>query len=147
MYDKRTVRKTRMARILIKIYKSQFMKRQKAVKSIIFIMISTIFFVILSCEKGQSDGFKKLQGEWVSTDLVDTIVFSTDHDFLKNFAISKDHFTYSVKDDSMLIQYDGFLKILILPSEHYYELNGNNLTIDVRNCYGFRNLRLKFTKQ
>jgi len=113
---------------------------------LIALTISTIS-MISSCEKSPTDNSKKLLGTWISTDLVDTIEFRTENDFYKTVGIPKDHFNYKVSTDSITIQYYGFLKILVQPTNHFYTFNGDMLTIDLEHCYGFRDLIISFTRK
>jgi hypothetical protein len=102
--------------------------------------------MLSSCEKKKSDS-KSLIGTWISSDLIDTIEFRTDHDFYKTVGIPNDHFNYSVSGDSMTIQYDGVLYILVHPTNHFYTLDGDKLTIDLKACYGFRDQIITFTRE
>ena len=113
---------------------------------IITLTVSTIL-VISSCEKNPPDNSKKFLGTWISTDLLDTIEFKTEHDLYKTVGIPNDHYNYSVSGDSITIQYNGALFILVQPSNHYYEFSGNKLSIDLKRCYGFRNQIISFTRK
>jgi hypothetical protein len=117
--------------------------------SIRFKLFLTLFLFMLimpGCEKKSSDS-KNLLGTWISTDLIDTVEFRTDHDFYKTVGVPNDHFNYTISGDSMTIQYDGALYIYVLPKNHYYKLNSNSLTIDLNQCYGFRNQVITFSKK
>lgn len=103
--------------------------------------------VTSSCEKNPSDNSKRFLGTWISTDLVDTVEFRTEHDFYKNVGIPKDHFNYSIYGDSLTIQYNGVLYILVQPSNHFYKFSGDVLTIDLEHCYGFRSQVISFTRK
>jgi hypothetical protein len=107
-------------------------------------MSALILLTILSCEKNPVDNSKRFLGTWISTDLVDTIEFRTEHDLYKSVAIPFDHFNYTVSGDSIKIQYNGVMFILVKPSNHYYTFSGNTLTIDLRQCYGFRDQVITF---
>jgi len=113
------------------------------------LFLMTIFFfsiLLSSCEKNSFDS-KNLLGTWISTDLIDTVEFRTENDFYKTVGIPKDHFNYSLSEDSMTIQYAGVLYILIQPTNHFYTLDGDNLTIDLKDCYGFRSQIITFNRK
>jgi hypothetical protein len=111
------------------------------------ILMTIIFSSILlsSCEKKSSES-STLLGTWISTDLIDTIEFRTENDFYKTVGIPKDHSNYSLSDDSITIQYDGVLYILVGPTNHFYTLDGDKLTIDLNGCYGLRNQIISFNR-
>jgi hypothetical protein len=121
------------------------MKKPKEIKW--FILFAFMLLAILSCEKNSSENVKSFLGTWVSTDLVDTLEFTTENDFYKNVSVPKDHFNYKVSADTISIQYNGFLKILVQPTNHFYKFNGDLLTINLENCYGFRNQTISFTRR
>jgi hypothetical protein len=102
--------------------------------------------LLSSCEKKTSET-RTLLGTWISTDLIDTIEFRTENDFYKTVGMPKDHFNYSLSDDSITIQYDGVLYILVEPTNHFYTLDGDKLTIDLMDCYGFRNQIISFKRK
>jgi hypothetical protein len=112
-----------------------------------FIAVSVVSAIVISsCEKN-SNTYKNLLGTWISTDLIDTVEFRTESDFYKTVGVPKDHFYYSVSADSMTIQYKGALYVYVHPTNHYYKLNGDLLTIDLNNCYGFRSQVIAFSKK
>ena len=121
------------------------MKKSKEFKLFIFTVI--MLLVISSCEKNPSKNNNGFIGTWISTDLVDTIEFKTEHDLYKNVGIPNDHFNYSVFGDSITIQYNGVLYILVQPTNHFYKFDGELLTIDLEHCYGFRNQIISFTRK
>jgi hypothetical protein len=122
------------------------MKQIKLIQCISLIVIALTIIGVSGCKK--TEDYKKLLGTWISTDLVDTINFASEHDLYKMFIVSNDHFNYSSSDGSITIQYNGFLKILVQPTTHHYQLKGNELTIDFRpHCYGFRNQEINFIKK
>jgi hypothetical protein len=123
------------------------MKKSKEFRLVIITMAVFTFIVISSCEKSRSENSKRFLGTWISTDLVDTIEFRTENDFYKNVGIPKDHFKYSVSGDSIMIQYHGFLYILVQPTNHFYKFEGELLTIDLEHCYGFRNQIISFSRK
>jgi hypothetical protein len=113
----------------------------------IFLLLS-FFISTSSCEKSSSDDYKKLLGTWISTDLVDTVEFTSDKDFYKMFSGVRDHFDYSLSRNKITICYNGMSFILVIPSTHPFELKGGQLTIDFRpSCYGFREQEITFIKK
>jgi len=104
-------------------------------------------FLISGCEKESTHDYRNFLGTWISTDLTDTVEFTSDNDFYKMFSGVKDHFDYTLSDDSITIGYNGMLFILVLPSTHPYQIKGDELTIDFSpQCYGFRNQVIKFIR-
>jgi hypothetical protein len=106
--------------------------------------------MITNCKKSsQNDG--TLIGKWISTDMVDTLEFTSDQDLYKMINGVRDHYSYSLSSDSILITYNGAAMpyIYIGPSKmRFYKLDGNNLTIDFRNAYyGFSNQLILFHRQ
>ena len=123
------------------------MKKSKELRLFIITMAVFTLLVISSCEKSRSENSKKFLGTWISTDLVDTVEFRTENDFYKNVGIPKDHFNYSVSGDSITIQYNGVLYILVQPTNHFYKFTRDHLTINLEHCYGFRNQIISFTRK
>lgn len=116
------------------------------IKLLLLVFVLSAFVLITSCEKSKSD--TKFPGTWISSDLVDTLDFTTDKDFYKRIYTINDHFDYSFTKDSITIRYNGVLYILVQPTTHKYQLNGNQLTIDLRpQCYGFRHEIITFSKR
>ena len=122
------------------------MKKTINLKSYL-ITLSVISILIISSCKKNSDSFKNLTGTWISTDLIDTVEFRTDSDFYKIIGIQEVHYKYRTYGDSLTIQYNGPLFIYELPSNHYYKISSDILTIDFRKCYGFRNQVITFSKK
>jgi hypothetical protein len=107
------------------------------------IVIVLVFIMISSCEKNSKFDKSELLGTWASTDLVDNLDFKSENDLYKN----GDHFNYSLSGDSITIQYNGILYILVKPTTHSFKLHGNELTIDFRpSCYGFRQQEIRFIR-
>jgi hypothetical protein len=103
--------------------------------------------ILSGCKKTYTENYKDLLGTWVSTDLTDTIQFTTDHDLYKLYSGKPDHFDYGLKKDIITIRYNGAMYIYIFPTNHAYKLNGNELTIDFRpDCFGFRRQEIKFIR-
>jgi hypothetical protein len=117
--------------------------------SIILIVFTD--FGLSSCKKNKASETGELIGNWISTDLVDTISFTSDLYLYKMFYGIKDRYTYSVNQDSLKIEYSGNLMpyIYIGPSKyHHFELNGNQLTIDFRPpYYGLRPIVVTFIRK
>ncbi|HEY5124513.1 MAG TPA: hypothetical protein VIK14_12340 [Ignavibacteria bacterium] len=114
------------------------------------IVIVFSIITISGCEKSNINDYKNFLGTWISTDLVDTIDFTTDHDFYKLFSGLNDHFLYSSTRDSITIDYNGVLQpfIYVFPETFFYQLQGNELTIDFNKaCYGFRTQEIKFVRK
>jgi hypothetical protein len=114
-----------------------------------FLLIPLILLVIgnTNCKKSaRNDG--ALLGKWISTDLVDTIEFSSEKSLCKMFSGVKDYFDYSLSGDSITIRYNGKNYILVSPTTHFYQIKNNELTIDFRpSCYGFRGQETKFIRK
>ncbi len=124
------------------------MKESKLMKLSTFCMIIFAYFWLSSCEKKPSGSFEKFHGIWISTDLADTLDFRTENDLYTSVTNSCNHFKYSIlSEDSIRIQYNGCLYILIQPTNHYYHFNGSQLIIDLEHCYGFRNQKISFIKR
>ncbi len=116
-----------------------------------FILTAITFIMISSCEKKSTDDKGSLLGSWVSTDLADTIEFSSYHDLFKLIYGVRDHYDYSLSKDSILIQYSGMLLPFAYigpPKDHFYQLNGEKLTIDFRPyCFGFLSQTIIFIRR
>jgi hypothetical protein len=110
-----------------------------------------VFYILMllhitnSCEK---ESYSKFIGTWVSTDRADTLFFINNSIFNKSFSDGIKHiFEYSYCKDSIIIQYKGPNKILVMPSAHYYDLDNRKLTIDFTNgCYGFKREKETFLR-
>jgi hypothetical protein len=112
----------------------------------LFVIILAV--TVSSCEKSNTSDYRKLIGSWISTDLIDTIDFTSDKDLYKMYSGIKDHFDYSLSRDSIIIQYNGFRKILVQPTIHFYSLKTDELTIDFGpGCYGFREQKITFIRK
>jgi len=104
--------------------------------------------MVTGCEKSNNSDYRNLLGSWISTDLMDTIEFTSDHDLNKMYSGMKDHFDYNLSTDSITIRYNGFLKILVQPTNHIFTLKTDQLIIDFRpNCYGFREQKITFLRK
>jgi len=117
------------------------------------LLISLILLVIgtTNCEKSNSRNNETLLGKWISTDMVDTLEFTSDRDLYKMISGVRDHYDYSLSGDSILITYNGVAMpyIYMGPSKmRFYELTGKDLTIDFRNAYyGFSNQIILFHRK
>jgi hypothetical protein len=103
---------------------------------------------LFSCDK---DTWVKeeLIGTWISKDATDTLEFIDYFIFTKNSYNGWQHFyNYDIEADSIEIEYNGPNDILILPSTHHFEINGNSLSLDFSNyCYGFERKNYEFIKE
>lgn len=110
---------------------------------LLLVMIILTTIVISGCKKTSTIDYGQFLGSWISTDLVDTLDFSTSHDLSKN----RTAFDYNISGDSITIQYRGPLMIYVFPTTHFYTLKGNVLTIFIsKGCYGFRQQETQFIK-
>jgi hypothetical protein len=111
-----------------------------------YLLIMILFNVLNSCEKESSD---TIVGTWVSVNKADTLYVINNHLFNKSLHDGIRHtFEYSFSRDSIIIQYKGPNKILVIPSAHYYNLDSKELMIDFSNhCYGFEPEKETFLKQ
>jgi hypothetical protein len=121
------------------------MKKLIEIKWILILILNISTIGIFSCKKDSSNDFKNLHGTWISSDLVDTIEFRSEHDLYKTVGIPKDHFYYSITGDSMTIQYKGALFILVQPTNHNFRIEDGILTLNLKDCYGFRNQEITFS--
>jgi hypothetical protein len=131
---------------LLTIEKFNLMKKATGFDLLFLMTIFSSLILLSSCEKSSFDT-RTLLGTWISSDSIDTVEFRTENDFYKTVGMPKDHFNYSLSEDSITIQYDGVLKILIIPANHFYTLDGDTLTIDLKSCYGFRNQIISFIRK
>jgi len=115
------------------------------------ILIFIAIIAISACKKTDKSNNGDLLGEWVSTDLIDTLSFTSDKDSYKNLNGVADHYIYNIIDDSIKFEYSGVLMpyIYIGPSPKYvFQLSKDNLTIDVRPQYmGFRPQIVTFNRK
>jgi hypothetical protein len=127
------------------------MKRYKPVFMLIIVPFIFLNLVIVSCRKNDSRNDSALIGKWISTDMADTLEFTSDHDLYKMINGIRDHFDYSLASDSILISYSGVAMpyIYLLPAKNrFFQLNLNDLTIDFRSAYyGFSNRIILFHRQ
>jgi hypothetical protein len=126
------------------------MKKSKLICCLSQIVIVLTVIIFSGCEKSSTNNNNTFLGTWISSDLVDTIEFTSDHDFYKMLSGLNDHFLYSTTKDSITIQYNGVLQpyICVFPETFFYQLKGNELTIDFNKaCYGFREHAIKFIKK
>ena len=114
-------------------------------QSLKYLMLIILFSVLNSCEKESGD---MIIGTWVSANKLDTMYVINNHIFNKSLHDGIMHtFEYSLDGDSIIIQYKGPNKILVLPSAHYYDLGDRRLIIDFSNhCYGFNEEKETFLK-
>ena len=72
-----------------------------------------------------------------------------DHTFNKSLHDGIEHtFEYRLSNDSIIIQYKGPDKIMVVPTAHFYRLVSKELVIDFTNfCFGFEPEKKTFLKQ
>ena len=121
------------------------------IKRFFQILILFVAASIIGCKKTDKHNSGDLLGVWVSTDLADTLNFTSDKDLFKNLNGISDHYTYNISDDSIRFEYSGILmqNIYIGPSPEYvFHLTMDNLTIDFRPQYlGFRPQIVTFNRK
>jgi hypothetical protein len=110
-----------------------------------YLLVIILLNVLIACEKESSD---TIVGTWVSENKTDTLYIISNQLFNKSLHDGIRHtFEYSLSKDSIIIQYKGPNKILVIPSAHYYNLDGRKLLIDFSNgCYGFEQAKETFFK-
>lgn len=115
--------------------------------------LSIILLVItlISCEKIEVIiNQDKILGTWISIDNSDTLDFTDCKNFYRSTLYMRyDHYDYQLYTDSIKIGYRGKYYILVIPTKHKYNLDGNNLTIDFTNkiCYGFGSQVITYRKE
>ena len=120
------------------------MRKNNGIYMLLQVVIILTIILMFSCEKTRTNDYKQFLGSWISTDLVDSLDFTSDHNFSKN----RTPFDYSISGDSITIQYNGPLMIYVKPTTHFYILKGNELTIYISKwCYGFRQQETKFIRK
>jgi hypothetical protein len=125
-------------------------------KSVKLLMVLILFNVLCSCEKVSTDMHSSVEngsdesliGTWVYG-TADSLYITDNHTFNKSLNEGIRHtFTYSISNDSIIIQYKGPNKIWVRATAHYYHLDGRELIIDFSNgCYGFSSEKITFQKQ
>lgn len=120
-------------------------------KRIFLVSIIIISLCLVGCDK-ESDiiDIDTIIGTWTSSDKSDTLDFTdTDNFYRSSLTMQYDHYNCSFDKDSIEIQYQGKLYILIQPTNHKYYLEDNILTIDFsnNNCYGFASELKDFIKE
>ena len=127
------------------------MKKNLLSFSLLILPVILTVFGTTGCKKSNSGNDETLPGKWISTDMADTVEFTSGHDLYKMINGIRDHYVYSLADDSILITYNGVAMpyIYMGPSMmRYYKLDGNNLSIDFRNAYyGFSNRIILFYRK
>lgn len=112
------------------------------------LMILSLIFLLIDCSKNQATNV--LIGTWISSNKNETLNFVDVTNFYKADSGFQTlvHFNYKLGTDSISIQYDGPLQILVMPRNYKYELNNNTLIIDLRNgCYGFNSQLMSYTRK
>ena len=127
------------------------MKKLLIVSHLHQILLFIAIIAISACKKNDNSNSGTLLGEWVSSDLIDTLNFTSEKDSYKNLNGIADHYTYYIIGDSIKFEYSGILMpyIYIGPSPFYsFKLNNDNLTIDFRPQYmGFRPQSVTFNRK
>jgi len=127
------------------------MKKLLIVSHLHQILLFIAIIAISACKKNDNSNNGTLLGKWVSTDLIDTLSFTSDKDSYKNLNGLADHYSYNIIDDSIKFEYSGILMpfIYIGPSPKYiFKLSNDNLTIDFRPEYmGFRPQIVTFNRK
>lgn len=122
------------------------MKKIKLIFSYILFLIFLVVIGATNCKKSD----ETLIGNWISTDMVDTLVFTSNQDFYKIINGVKDYYIYKISGDSILITYNGINMPYIYigpPKMRFFQFNGNDLTIDFTSSYyGFRRQIIEFNK-
>lgn len=115
-------------------------------RSLKYVFILILFNVLNSCEQESSNS---IIGTWVSDNKADTVYIVNNHTFNKSHHDGIMHtYEYSLKPDSITIQYKGPDKIWVMAAAHYYQLDNRELMIDFSNqCYGFDAEKKTFIKQ
>jgi hypothetical protein len=130
---------------------------QKAMKrNILYLLIPVLVSMFSACQKESENvpGSLKMQspvsiiGTWVEENSADTLYVVNDHIFNRSLREGIRHtFEYSLKEDSIVIQYKGPDKIFVLPRTHFYSLDGNRLVIIYSNPgYGIDEEKETFIK-
>ena len=123
------------------------MKKNKKTTLILLLLIG----ILASCDKVKdSSNNDNILGIWISTDKSDTLDFIDKTNVYKSNAFFRhDHYDYQLDIDSIEVGYKGILYVLVKPTTHKYNLDGNNLTIDFSNksCYGFESNVMNYTRK
>ena len=120
------------------------MRKNYRIYLLMQVLIILLIIAMSSCKKTISNDYRQFLGTWISTDFIDTLNFASEHNFSKN----RIQFNYSISRDSISIQYNGPLMIYVKPSNHFYILKGNELTINTsQGCYGFRQQETIFIRK
>jgi hypothetical protein len=115
-------------------------------KIVKYVFVLAILFLI-SCDKDTRTK-DELIGIWISNDFSETLDFVDYATFTNDYAGLHHSFSYDIFGDSIEVEYYGPNMILVLPSTHHFELNGNSLRIDFTNgCYGFKSKINVYIKQ
>jgi hypothetical protein len=115
--------------------------QMKIINLTVCLLLFTLLLIIpgtVSCKKNDVLNDKTLIGKWISSDMADTLEFTTDRDLYKNINGKEDHYDYSFSGDSILISYSGVAMpyIYLLPAKNrFFQLNSVGLTIDFRSAY------------
>jgi hypothetical protein len=125
-------------------------------RDILYLLVPVLLNALSACQKESDDvagSLKKkspdsIVGTWISENKADTMYVINDHIFNRSLREGIRHtFEYTLKEDSIVIQYKGPDKIFVLPRTHFYSLDGNKLVIIYSNpSYGLDEERESFSK-
>ena len=112
------------------------------------VLLCIMVVLLVSCSKNDNVTQENILGTWILTDNSDTLyIVDKSNLYNSNQQMHYDHYDYQLIGDSISLGYSGRLYILVKPAKHKYYVNGNNLTIDLRNgCYGFESQVFNYTK-
>ena len=120
-------------------------------KSPNFYLIICIVCFQFSCSKESDTSIQNtIIGTWISADKSDTLDFVDKESFyMSNANMRYDHYDYELINDSIKVEYNGRLYILVTPTIHQYLLLGDKLSIDFSNkqCYGFEFQKIDYYKK
>jgi len=106
---------------------------------------------LISCEKIEVViNQNKILGTWISIDNNDTLDFVNYDNFYKSTLYMRyDHYDYQLYANTIEICYKGIYEVIVFPTLHKYQIEGNNLTIDFTNtiCYGFGSEVITYRKE
>lgn len=118
---------------------------------LVLILILGTIITISGCKKNNKSEISDLTGTWISTDLQDTLDFTSDQDLYKIIYGVPDHYGYSIIGDSIKIEYSGSIMPYIYipqPYNRFFQRSGNSLSIDFRPpLFGFRSQVLSFKRK
>lgn len=75
--------------------------QMKIINLTVCLLLFTLLLIIqgtVSCKKNDVLNDKTLIGKWISSDMADTLEFTTDRDLYKNINGKEDHYDYSFQE-------------------------------------------------